>query len=143
MRKRRITKPFIYDNDPFSPLNNTTSYRPKSVNLERMITLEELVDMSVYELRIIMMFLVGVSRRVKLEDPNENQELYLSYTHHKHLFSNPNSFSNAKKSLIKRGFLRKVEGKKSTYAINPKVISNLSLTQEIALGYRKDFRNRK
>lgn len=132
----RIQDPFIIS----EPSSGTKSYKPKQSNMEKFLTLEDLEDMTLYELKIIMLFHLQKGQKIKDDDAEENQQFNLSLSLYKNLFKNPNSYYSAIKSLINRDIISKVEGKQSIYRMNPKFINNLTYQQAINAGIKQDFR---
>ena len=118
---------------PFSP--DSESFKSKRFNLERMIPIELLPDLTYYELRIIMLINIQKGQRTKLtmENIEYNQTFELSLKKNPKLFPNQKSYYTAINNLIDRKLLKKVDGKQSVYMVNPNYISNLTMEQSSLL----------
>lgn len=123
--------------------STNTSFKSKHTNMEKLMSMENLTEFSLYELRIIMIILFQKGRKNKVEDAEENQTFTLSLKQSKNVFTNPNLYYAAIKRLTEIGLIEKVEGKQSSYRANPAIISNLTQDQSISLGLKKDYPKRK
>ena len=130
----RITQPFIIEDSP----QNKKSFKSKSTNMEKFLTIDDLDTMSSYEFKIIFLFLIEKRQKIKEDDAEENQILQL--TPYKHLFKNKKVYYSAIKSLIDRDIISKIDGRQSTYHVNPKFINNLTHQQAINAGIKQEFR---
>lgn len=126
----------------FSESDTRTSFRPKQINMEKIINSDNLSDLTLYDLRIIMLLLIQKGRKNKLEDALDNQTFNLSQGKNKHLFPNPNMFYQSIKKFTDMKLIQKIEGKQSTYMINPEYISNLTLDQAVSLGIKKAYKRK-
>lgn len=110
--------------------------------MEKIINSDNLSDLTLYDLRIIMLLLIQKGRKNKLEDALDNQTFNLSQGKNKHLFPNPNMFYQSIKKFTDMKLIQKIEGKQSTYMINPEYISNLTLDQAVSLGIKKAYKRK-
>lgn len=115
------------------------SFRSKSVNMERLITEEYLSTISLYECKIILLVLMQKGMKVGLENGEENQEFILSFRKNRNIFKDSTLYYKAITNLTIKEFITKVDGKQSTYYVNPKIISNMTYQQEVDAGLKKEF----
>lgn len=118
------------------------SFRSKSVNMEKLITPDTLHTLSFYECRIILLIQCQKGMKIGVDSAEENQEFIISMKENKTIFPNPNLFYKAINNLTIKGFITKIDGKQSTYYVNPSIISNMTYQQEIDTGIKKDFRGK-
>lgn len=131
----RITAPFIIK--PEFSTNN--SYKSKSINMEKLIDRDFLKEMTIFEMRIILLIQSSKGRKTKLEDAEENQTIDLSLSKNADLFTTPKGYYAAIKRLSERGFLTKIEGKQSLYRVNPHIINNMTYEQSVSTGVKQDY----
>lgn len=126
----RITQPFIIKETE----NQPKYFTEKKTNMEKLVQMDDLHEMTIYELRIIMMIMIQKGRKVKTDNPEENQIFEISKAKFPKLFTNSKGFYDAIEKFVSTGFLRKIEGKQSLYYVDPAVINNLTNDQAFALG---------
>lgn len=122
----RISEPFI--------IKSPKSFTEKKTNMEKLVDMDDLHEMSIYELRIIMMIMIQKGRKRGLDSAEENQQFEISKNKFPKLFTNSKGFYDAIDKLTKSGLLKKIEGKQSLYHVNPNIINNLTNDQAYALG---------
>lgn len=77
--------------------------------------------------------------KVGLENGEENQEFILSFRKNRNIFKDSTLYYKAITNLTIKEFITKVDGKQSTYYVNPKIISNMTYQQEVDAGLKKEF----
>lgn len=110
--------------------------------MEKFLTIEDLEDISAYELKIIMLFHIQKGMKIKDEDAEDNQVFSLSKVTYGKIFKNPNVYYTAIKALTDKGIISKVDGKQSLYRMNPLFVSNLTYQQSVDMGIKKDHRDK-
>lgn len=130
----RITEPFIIKNE----FPTTASYKSKYINMEKLIDRDFLKEMTIFEMRIILLIQSLKPKKTKLEFAEDNQTIDLSLTKNADLFTTPKGYYAAIKRLTDRGFISKVEGKQSLYRFNPYIINNMTHGQSVETGIKQD-----
>lgn len=129
---------FIYENIS----NKLKSFRSKSVNMEKLITVDYLEVISLYECKIILIILSQKGTKIGVDKGDENQECSISIKEYGNIFKNPNLFYKAIKNLTEKNFITKVAGKQSLYYVNPHIMSNMTYQQEVDAGLKKVFNDK-
>jgi hypothetical protein len=129
----------IMDGDMRAPERKKfkASYKPKKINLERFLTMDEMFSLSLTETRLINYFIISKPHKKGIDDGEWNQTIKYSHTDLKQYISNKNIFYAALKRLIELDIIEVIPGQTSTYRFNPLCISNLTQEQAVRMGVIK------
>ena len=113
------------------------SSKPKKVNLERFLTLDEMFSLTINEYRLINYFILSKQHKKGIDDGEINQQIKYSYAELKEYIPNKKSFYAAINRLVELDIIESIPGKPSTYRFNPLCISNLTQEQAVRMGVIK------
>lgn len=112
------------------------SFLPKKTNKEKFITEEMLDNMTLYELKIIMLFEITVSRTLK--DVVKSQQIELSHNKLIKKYPNKDSFLAARNALEEKGIIKRVPGRAAIYQFHFDFIGNGTDESAVQAGLKED-----
>jgi len=129
----------IIDGDMRAPNRKTfkSSSKPKKVNLERFLTIDEMFSLTINEHRLINYFIISKAHKKGIDDGEQNQLIKYSYAELKEYIPNKKSFYAAISRLIELDIIERVPGQPSMFRFNPLCISNLTQEQAVRMGVIK------
>lgn len=129
----------IIDGEMFAPgpKQFKASHKPKKVNLERFLTIDEMFSLKLNEHRLIDYFIMMKPHRSKIGDGEWNQTIKYSHSELKKYISNANVFYAALNRLEELDIIKPIPDQPAMYRMNPLCISNLTLEQAREMGIVK------
>lgn len=129
----------ILDGDMRAPNRKTfkASHKPKKINLERFLSVEDMFNLTLNDHRLIMYFVMTKPHKKGIDDGEWNQTIKYSHSDLKEYISNKNVFYAAIKKLIDLDIISKIPDQPAMFRFNPLCVSNLTQDQAINMGVVK------